>query len=427
MSKSALRAVAIVAIVSAMPFRALADDVAPAAAVSAPPPPTETLALDLKGALELARRSAPDLAVRRARVAEAESLRAGAGVYPATNPIVDAAVGPRIVGSDTTAVVGVGISQTFELGPRVSARLRVVDAAVEAAGAESDAAALDLAHGVAVAFARALWARERLTLAADVEAIATKAADSAARKAQAGETSGLEMNIARGALARARADRAATQAREAAAIAQLKLLLGVPHATRLEPRGALDDLKLPGQAELLAAAARHPAVRAAQADLAAAQAEEDLGDALAYPELGVGVRYENEDRNVHTVLGTFSISLPIFEHGQGVSSQARAKRARAESELALRRQRLDTTARASLEILAMQREAAHAFDAEGGVEAFRDNVKLATRGFDAGETDLTSLLLLRRELIDTEAERIDRLLDLRLSEIDLLHAAGVLQ
>ena len=57
MSKSALRAVAIVAIVSAMPFRALADDVAPAAAVSAPPPPTETLALDLKGALEVARRS----------------------------------------------------------------------------------------------------------------------------------------------------------------------------------------------------------------------------------------------------------------------------------------------------------------------------------------------------------------------------------
>jgi cobalt-zinc-cadmium efflux system outer membrane protein len=427
MSNSALRAVAIVAIVSAIPFRAFADDVAPAAAPSALPQPTDSLSLDLKGALELARRSAPELAVRRARVAEAESLRAGAGVYPATNPVVDAALGPRIVGTDRTAVVGVGLSQTFELGPRVSARLRAVDAAVEAAGADSDAAALDLSREVATAFARALWARERLTLATDVEAIATKAAESAGRRAQAGETSGLELNVARGALARARADRKSLQARETAALAQLKLLLGLPHGTHLEPRGALDDLSVPGQAALLAATSKHPALRAARADLAEARAEEDLGDALAYPELGVGVRYENEDRNVHTVLGTFSVSVPIFEHGQGVSSRARAKRARAESELALRTQRLDSTVRASLEVLGMQRDAAHAFDSEGGVEAFRDNVKLATKGFDAGETDLTSLLLLRRELIDTEAERIDRLLELRLAEIDLLHASGVLQ
>ncbi|HTJ83442.1 MAG TPA: hypothetical protein VL400_17100, partial [Polyangiaceae bacterium] len=137
MSRSMLRLAAIVAASLLVPIAsARADDPASVAPASSAREPA--VRLDLASALAMAKSRAPSAAVRRERIREAESRRVQAEVYPATNPVFEAEVGPRIAGSDASPTVGVGLSQTFALGARVRARTAIVDAEVAAANADGE-------------------------------------------------------------------------------------------------------------------------------------------------------------------------------------------------------------------------------------------------------------------------------------------------
>jgi len=417
-----LRAAAVAAASLLVPITsARADEPTSAAPASSAGEPS--LRLDLASALAMANSRAPSAAVRRERIREAESRRVQAEVYPATNPVLDAEIGPRIAGSDASPTVGVGLSQTFELGARVRARTAIVDADVAAATADGDRDLLLLSREVATAFERALWARARAERATSIETIAVRLVDTATRKKAAGDATILDVNVARGSLARARADRIAITAELERALGELRILLGLSPDTEIALGGTLEQSVAPASASPLDPE-RHPLVRAARADLARANAEIDLGDALAYPDLGVGVRYETDEANVHTVLGTLSITLPIFERGQGVGAEGRARAARAQAELGAARKLVAAGLATTASVTEARRAAASAFEQEGGVTSFADNVALATKALEAGEMSLGDVLLLRRELIDTELDRLDRLLELRLAEIDLRFARG---
>jgi hypothetical protein len=104
------------------------------------------------------------------------------------------------------------------------------------------------------------------------------------------------------------------------------------------------------------------------ADLAAAEADSDLADALAAPQLGVGARYEFEDDRQHTIVGIFSLTLPFFDHGQGLAAVARAKAARAKTELAAKRSAASVEVETAARVAEKRAEAGIAFDLEKGVE-----------------------------------------------------------
>ena len=121
------------------------------------------------------------------------------------------------------------------------------------------------------------------------------------------------------------------------------------------------------------------------------------------------------------------MTLPIFDHAQGATAQAEARAKRATVELAAKKRQIEAELDTAAQVAGKRAAASDAFALEKDAPTFADNVKLAMRGYEAGETSLGEVLLVRRELIDTEAARLDRLLELRSAEIDLLFAAGAVK
>lgn len=389
---------------------------------------SRSVALSFEKALALARQSSPAALGAPLRVREAEAARVDASIYPRYNPLLEVELGPRLIDSSLeSAVFAVGLSQNLDLGGGVGARLRRVDAQVDAAHAEGDAAMQQTLQAVALAFVRAQWAEQRLALANDVRAIANSVHQATRKRIDAGDATQLELNVARGGLSRASAEAKGAEATRDAAYGELRALLGLAPTTPLTLTGRLETPRPIDLPALRKSALNRGDVRALAADVDAARADEDLADALAAPQLSLGARYELEDARQHTILGTLSMTLPIFDHAQGLSAQAEARAKRATVELAAKKRTVAAEVDTAAKVAGKRSEASDAFALEKDSATFADNVKLAMRGYEAGETSLGEVLLVRRELIDTEAARLDRLLELRTAEIELLHAAGALQ
>jgi len=421
MSRSAFAAAALSAVVLLTSFPAHAEP--PTAAASGAPAVTQSpIRLDLRTALELAKSRSRARRTGDARASEIESHRAAAGVYPSSNPMLEVAAGPRATTDGVqSAVVEVGISQTFELGPRVSARSRELDALVRKAEAERDAAILDLSGEVAHAFVRALWARDRLASGRAIEELAKQAFEAADRSARAGESKRLERSLARTAWARARLDADLFEAEQTEVLGRLTVLVDLSPSSVVVVGRLEDPLPSPG-----VRSADLPQVRAYEAEADAARARTALADALDYPDITVGVRYGNEDRGVHTVVGTFGITLPFFENGSGSRAIAKAEEATATLEAGLARSASDAHATAAESASKARTRAISAFEAEATFD-LGESLQLVTRSFEAGEIDLAELLVFRKELLETENARIDRQLDARDGEIDALLAKGMLR
>lgn len=401
---------------------------APEAGPTQPPPlvaPT-ALPLTLQDALKLARQSGPAARVAPSWAREAEAGRVEASIYPRQNPLLELELGPRLLGDELKSVVlGVGLSQTLDLGGGAGAREKRVDAEVAAALGEGEAAVQAGQRAVALAFYRALWAKERVALAAEAETIAKTVLDATRKRLEAGDATALQINVARGGFARAVADRTGAEATLETATGELRALLGLPVGAPIAPTGSLAAPLAASSASVVASSKERGELRALAAEVDAAEADAALAGALAAPQLSLGARYGYEDGSQHTVLGTLALTLPIFDHAQGLAAKAKARLARAELELGAKKAQLDAELDTAAKVVDKRASAVSAYAAEGGVESFAENVALAMKGYQAGETSLGDVLLLRRELIDTEASRIDRLLELRIAEVELLHAAGV--
>lgn len=68
-----------------------------------------------------------------------------------------------------------------------------------------------------------------------------------------------------------------------------------------------------------------PDMRALQSDIRQAEAEADLGRAGRVPDLALGAGYAREEFD-DIVQGTLTIALPVFDHGQGTTAVAQARR-----------------------------------------------------------------------------------------------------
>ncbi len=401
---------------------------APAPGASLPAPSAaQPLSLGLRDALARARRAGPVAEVGRLRVEEARAHRVDAEIFPRKNPELDFALGPRVVGEDLDSVFfGVGLQQSLDMGGGRASRLRRVDADVAMATAGVERLAQTSLRDTATSFLRALWAEGRAGLAGELEATARAGFEASKKRLEAGDATALEVNVAKAGAARAAAARKAFLASREAALGELRIRLGLAPEAPLTLRGTLAESLAKAPEELRQAALTTPELRVLAAELEAAAADEDLADALAWPEITLGVRYEHEDRVGHTVLGTLAFTLPFFERAQGLAAEARARASRASREIAAEKARTAGGLRTALIVLERRADAAQAFDEQGGVEALRANLELATKGYAAGETSLGELLLMRRELTETEADRLDRLLEVRLTEVEVLAAAGAL-
>jgi cobalt-zinc-cadmium efflux system outer membrane protein len=380
-------------------------------------------ALNLAEVLARARAQAPRIVSVRLALDEARGRLTGASIRQTSNPELDFAVGSRHGEGDARWTdFDLGVGQRFEPGRR-SARIAGAQAVVDQATAAVDATVREVLRETAAAFHRAVYAGERLRLLTASEAIARSIADAAERRHRAGDIPVLDVNLARAALARARAEREGGEAAQAEALGALRVLLGIEGPIAVDGRITLGAG--PDAAALAVSADERPEVRALEAAIREAGADIDLGNAQGRPEYGLGARYQREGGD-NVVLGGLTLTLPVFAKGQELVATGTARRARLQADLAATRARIRIELDTALAAYARRAAAARLLETDA-LPLLDENDALTTRSFDVGQIGIADVLLIRREMLETRFDYLTTLLEAALARVEVDAAAAVLR
>ncbi len=379
--------------------------------------------LTLQDVITRARSQGPAPVVARARVDEARSGLVGARRFATRNPVLEADVGPRWSdGRSTDAQVS--LSLPYDLGGRRDKRVAVAEADIRRQQLDaSNSERITVATAV-LAYYQVLHADRRLALAEDRVRLAEAAEQTAAQRNRAGDVAEFEVNLARGEVARAHSGVSAATSDQIRARGQLAIVLGLPTLKGVIIVGDLADRSLLDQP---GATLARPDIRILEQEVTLAKAEGALAAVERWPSLDLRVLYQHE-RDVDIVLAGIAVALPVFEHGQGDAARARARAKRAEIEVTARKATVATevdTSRETYEaaVVSVQRLEAEAIPISAA------NETAAAASYRAGKIDLGTLLLIRREVLDTRREHLDRLLDAAVAAVALwsAHGGGALQ
>jgi cobalt-zinc-cadmium efflux system outer membrane protein len=376
--------------------------------------------LTLPEALARAREQAPRIISARLAVAEARGRLAGASLRFRQNPELQGAVGNRPSGQPTDFEIG--LAQTLEPGGRRAARVEAASAAIGQGAADLDEVTRLVLRETASAFLRALHASERIRLLTATEQLAAAVHQIADRRFRAGDLAVLDVNIARSAVARVRADGLAATAVRAAALTELRQLLP---GDEIDVRGDLLLSEVPDTGALLQSASQRPELRALEAAIREADAEVQLGRTFGSPDYGFGIRYEREEGH-RTLFGGMTLTLPVFSKGQELRAVGSARAARLRAELDAARRRIQTEVRATLGVYGKRLEAVRLLEREA-LPGSDENETLAERSFEVGQIGLPDLLLIRREIMDTRFQYLDALLEAVLARVELDASAAILR
>jgi cobalt-zinc-cadmium efflux system outer membrane protein len=380
-------------------------------------------ALTLDQALELARTRAPALVSARTRIEEARGRLVGASALLHANPVLEGGIGYRSAGPGESSTEGrVAVVQGLELGGQRGARITAAEAGISRATSTADDAARRFLRDVALAFQRALYAQERFGLSMAAENVAADVLRVSEQRQRVGDIPRLDVGIARVALARARSDVRTANAGREAATGELQMLLGTTSTEPLTVRGDLRDRRRFELNDLMVRAPHRPDLRVLEAELREAEADRDLGAALRWPEIGIGASYERHE-NANIGLGLLSLSLPIFERGQGLRAEADARQRRVSGELQAGQRLVAIEIRTAFDVYRLRVSAAEELE-HNAIPLLDENEAQIRRSYESGQIALADFLAVRREIIGTRIEYLDRLLEASAAGVELQASAG---
>ena len=211
----------------------------------------------------------------------------------------------------------------------------------------------------------------------------------------------------------------------AAALGELRALLAFGPEQELKLAGAPPLSRVFNLPDLLSRAIDRPDIRALQADLDAAKAEIRLGRAHAWPEFGLGGRYEREEGQ-DLLLGAIRLTLPLFDRGQYVRAEASARASGLELELDAARRDVRREVSSAFEVYLQQKAAVEELE-KNALRVLEENESLSRESYEAGQISLAEFLLVRREILETRSDYLDHVLDTAIAAADLEASAGVLK
>ena len=383
----------------------------------------QTEPLSLPDALRLARERAATVLEAGGRVEEARARLMPAALRWRENPVVEV-VGGRRHDVESFFDYEVSVSQALEPEARRRARIAGAEASVAAAEAELGQVRRIYLGEVAATFQRALVAQERLRLTAEASRLSGELLATIERRYGMGEITALELNRARTAAARARAEMGAAEGEEIGAAGELRALLGLPAEGELTVAGGLRELPRFELETLLARTGERPDLAAIAAGAREAEAQVRLGETLARPEWSLKTGFAREER-ADIVSGGVAISLPLFRRGQEEQAVGRARADSLKAREAALLQAAEAEVRGAFAAYQRRLQAVAEMEATA-LPAVEDNEALAQKSFEAGEINLGELLLIRREILETRLAHLDLLLAARLAAVELETKAGAI-
>lgn len=405
--KSTLIAMSCLVHLCTLPATLLAADTAPAP-------------LTLARVIELSSTNAPEVQMAATRVAEGEAKLDGARVRSLENPRLSLAAGPRS-GDETSLDLEAELEVPVELGKRRDKRIALADAGIRRERhAVADARRVAVAAAVG-AWYRVLQAEERLGLARDRKTLAGEVFGMASERHAAGDVARFEVNLAQTELARAESALEAEKGRAAAARGALARALGLPSASGLQISGSMKERSFFDVIGSSVADAPRSDLLTAQAEVDAAQAAVELAQAETRPDLALtfGVKREG-DENV--ALAGVSITLPFFNPRSAQVREARIQHDRAHLAAELTRTGAAAEIEGARQTYAAAAEAVRRIETDLPLQ--KENETLASESYRAGKINLSTLLQLRRDALETRQEYLERLLEAAEAGVALASATG---
>lgn len=372
--------------------------------------------------MALARARAPQVRAAESGVVAARGRLSGARALGQQNPTIEgvASSGDRFERRtqwELSVPVGIGLGWVGRTGVARAEldreRQLVADARRGAVGA------------ALAAYFRVLHASRRVELADERRSLAGELHRTAVERHQAGEAARLEVLVTETEGLRAESELRAEEQGLARAKIALAGALGLPSGERMTIVGELGDRALLIQTLATAGPPLRADVLAADHELRAARAAKRLARTEFMPGLAFRLNYGHEAGDVLVQPG-LAVTVPLFQHGQENRQLARAREVRATAEL----ERARNAAAAEAEGLEKVYEAATSAAEQLGTRAVPlvdESERMVRESYRAGKIDLPALLVVRRDLLDTRREYLDRLLDAALAGIDLAVARGHFQ
>ncbi len=325
----------------------------------------------------------------------------------------------------------------FDFGGRAAGQ-RSAQAMLDAALANRDAVLQKTLAATVSAYFEAQTARANVRMREEYRALANETVQATQRRAQRGLGSHSDILQAASALAKAAlgASRADGEFRKARAV--LVYTLGLP----AEAGVVLDDdadapvagLREDLHAWLALAQARHPAIVAAQAQLAAARERVAVTESEGRPSIDLTANiYQNGRPNQglsaastrETLVG-ISLNIPLFDgfarHYKVRGALAQAGQREAEAQ--------EVQQQTLMELVKTHAEASTALAnlaaSQAWLDAARDALASVRRKFGLGAADILEMLNTQSALLEAQQERIRCQAEWRSARLRLLASAGVL-
>jgi cobalt-zinc-cadmium efflux system outer membrane protein len=344
-------------------------------------------------------KTAPAAQVAKSEVGVSRAAVTAAGTISLDNPLISGLGGVRFnPGGDRTFNGVATLSWPVDLGGKRGTRLDAAQAQHRAAIDLASAEERRLLLGAMLLHAAVLRDVRQVAIAAQRHSLSGRLYAAAQRRRAAGSVP--ELDVALAALQEMRdasAEASAAGARDGDELA-LATLLGI--GERPKVTGSLvpseEAPPLPG---LLKRAEQRADVRAASAALGAARAKAERERAARFPTISILAQYERDDQSDIGLVG-LAVPLPILNANRTevLTSAAEVGTAKA------RAAQIRTQATGQLrELYARYLATRAAVDSLAPTAALATrSVSLATRGYELGENDLASVLLVWREAVQAE-------------------------
>jgi cobalt-zinc-cadmium efflux system outer membrane protein len=349
----------------------------------------------------VARERAPAIAAARARVLQAEERRHGTTLVP--DPVFTAGFGrgePRDGGASRSES-SFEISQSLPALWGLRSRKAAGEAAIEEATWRVEATALDVLLQAKTLYYEAVLGAARADALSRAADDARSLSDLVARRVEVGEAPGANHLRTTVEALRAGAEaRAAAAQAEGARAALNRFLLGALGSdfvlsTELDP-AALAPLPSAGVEQAVSSS---PALRAAQAKVAAATSAVDVERAARVPTFEVSA-FSLRELDRKSFGATFGIAIPLWNRNQPGLGNAHAQLAEAQADLSALRSGIEADLERLFRRDRAAREVAVGYSAEI-LPAAREMLAVVRNSLEQGEADLLVWLEARRSYLET--------------------------
>lgn len=388
----------------------------------------EPLPLTLEHAWSRAERSNPayQAVLAQLRAAEGQVQDTRAPLW--NNPQLNTEIGRRRLPDGSGTDWSAGVSQTFEIAGQRKHRADAARLELSSLEQRLRDTHLQLRAEVERRFVNVLALQTRVTTEAEAARFIEEAAMAVEKRRKAGEDTKLEANLARVEADRARNQLALLQEQLIQAAADLAAFIQLPPGEIPTVQGELDAVRGYTLDQLLESARQRPLLSALATAEEAARARLNLERASVYPDvtLGVGLAREGiasaQDRITWL---TVNVPLPLFKRNAAGIGRAVSDLTQVQVERSAAKRDIEAQVRTLWQQLESLRQRAAILNSST-LPRLAENQRLSTISYRSGAIGLLELLLANRQLVEGRRDAVEAAAALRLAQIDLEAATGVL-